>query len=260
MALQELADTESRLTRFLDLLSECFLEEVKHEASELHVLGLAVTQLRRISEWLWTRFTDSTSACETLSRSRFVLIAFSDYAALVDDAQSCFRKIDRSKTKLLQDNPRLQGQSFLSLSIMPVQRVPRYLLLLKEIKKTACDETLIDAAIEEIHEAAEAMELRIKKKEDMDKVSALVEGIKDSSVREKYELLPFSPLCGLESMLLFRDEEKDGRMSSLLLYEDKMICISDGEVLVDHSLLNAQLKADPLDSCVIHVVLETQDV
>lgn len=68
--------------------------------------------------------------------------------------------------KAARSNPRAVGQSLQSYAIMPVQRVPRYLLLLRELLKNTLDDHMdkpaLEVAVEHVEDAVKHMNAAIQ--------------------------------------------------------------------------------------------------
>jgi len=95
-------------------------------------------------------------------------------------------------------SPRLKGQSISSLLIKPIQRVPRYMLLLKELsKETPKDHPatpLLDTALEQIGESARQINEALRQHEKLEKFfgqedmlsPSMSEGGKGGKIKQGY--------------------------------------------------------------------------
>jgi len=95
-------------------------------------------------------------------------------------------------------SPRLKGQSIASLLIMPIQRVPRYMLLLKELSKgTPADhpaQPLLAAALDQIGDSARQINEALRQHEKLEKFfgqedmlsPSMSEGGKGGKIKQGY--------------------------------------------------------------------------
>eukprot|EP00475_Leptophrys_vorax_P019671 TRINITY_DN26981_c0_g1_i1.p1 TRINITY_DN26981_c0_g1~~TRINITY_DN26981_c0_g1_i1.p1 ORF type:complete len:1101 (+),score=323.63 TRINITY_DN26981_c0_g1_i1:109-3411(+) len=108
---------------------------------------------------------------------------YAQYAKNHETGTNSIRKLRGTNARLnktIQDAEHLpvcRGQSLWSFLIMPVQRVPRYVLLLREILKRLPDDhpdkQNVTIAIESVGEVGDYLNEAIKKRENMEKISEL---------------------------------------------------------------------------------------
>jgi FYVE/RhoGEF/PH domain-containing protein 5/6 len=108
---------------------------------------------------------------------------YAQYAKNHETGTNAIRKIRGTSlrlNKVILDAERMpicKGQSLWSFLIMPIQRVPRYVLLLKELQKRLPedhpDKTNMDEAISKVGEVGDYLNEAIRKRENMEKISEL---------------------------------------------------------------------------------------
>ena len=186
----ELVQTERNYVKHLYTLSVVFLapmraHRVLSELPEIQAFLSNVEQVQLVNSKFVLELEDAVRSKELNIGSVFVNFApffkmYGQYASNHDIAMAklaALRTSSSSVEKLfvdLESNPLCGGQTAASLFIMPIQRVPRYLLLLKELLKNLSesdsDYACLKQAIIEVSKAADFINESIKRRQNRDKI------------------------------------------------------------------------------------------
>merc|ERR1712137_1502606 len=130
----------------------------------------------------------------------------------------------------LSNNPELNGKTILDLLILPVQRIPRYRMLLAEIYKNTWEEhpdyKALGDACNIINETAQSIEDAQEKYANMNKIIAIQQDLKVSKKMEKElgALLQADRKFSLEGVLMCSENDSsDTHSRKVILFNDMLL-------------------------------------
>jgi hypothetical protein len=156
--IDEILQTEQRYVRFLDILIDCFATPMRQFSSlspplltvaEHDLVFRGLDEIRAVNRMLLTSVSDAVAAdpaeAPKLARAFQELTPYlklySTFVNKYDASAAKLRHLDATRPSFtaavdrLQSDSRTMGHDLKSLLIMPVQRIPRYNLLLNELTK-----------------------------------------------------------------------------------------------------------------------------
>eukprot|EP00475_Leptophrys_vorax_P038168 TRINITY_DN6681_c0_g1_i1.p1 TRINITY_DN6681_c0_g1~~TRINITY_DN6681_c0_g1_i1.p1 ORF type:complete len:620 (-),score=154.88 TRINITY_DN6681_c0_g1_i1:44-1903(-) len=169
LVIQELVETEKSYVAHLDSLVNVYEKPMKEQAAALNLTLKDVSEMFGNIEILknfhakFQKELDNSrdSIPQTFLKYADFFRMYFDYCGKYDAAVSKlhgYTKETAFRTFLQTQAEQVKGQDITSFLIMPVQRIPRYELLLKEMRKYSNDESeaeAITSALEKIHSLAE---------------------------------------------------------------------------------------------------------
>lgn len=153
----EIVQTEESYAKILSLVCELFLKPIREHdilnEEDIKCLFCNIEELRDAAQKLTAdlkerlaKFTEVDAICDVFLRNKTLFNTFGPYIQNYEFAARLYDKLMAKKKKFEEfcekqkEDPRCNNADLISFLIFPVQRVPRYVLLMREyIKNTAKD-------------------------------------------------------------------------------------------------------------------------
>lgn len=243
---KEICSTEESYVDFIEALSEDFLEPLQSQSI------INTVQVNRIFPNFNEIIEANRSFYEALTKLQNNYSAYSDIGAAFDNRSweiyedyinsydssrleieellKTQKKVRAMQEKAKESSPRFRKSDVCSLMVMPIQRLPRYLLFLRELEKVSVNkEQLV-----KITNAKKKMEEQISRLNEarrnfqrFDFVEQINEMISETSLKERNLISLTSPgrfyIGGFPALIRTSDGTSKDESSLLFLFSDTLI-------------------------------------
>lgn len=249
---QELLETEELYVQNLDLLRKTFYEplyensrasgrvittdDVRTIFGSLNIIlpvnKLLLTELRNRLQVSDTQYLLIGDAFEKLA---YCLKSYTAYCNDYENTRQILSKLKKNASfatffQKLSGNAELNGKTILDLMILPVQRIPRYRMLLAEMYKNTWDGhpdfKSLGEACAKVNETAQSIEDAQEKYANINKIIAIQQDLKISKKMEKElgTLLQVDRKFSLEEVLpCSENDSSDVHSRKIILFNDMLL-------------------------------------